>query len=74
MSRRAAVSARAEREQVRDRMRAAGCAVPQIAAEMARRFNLRPRVAWRHALGWPQWKLAQNTTPRTSGRDSQTTA
>jgi hypothetical protein len=26
---------------------------------MARRFNLRPRVAWRHALGWPQWKLAQ---------------
>lgn len=59
MSRRAAVSARAEREQVRDRMRAAGCAIPQIAAEMARRFNLRPRVAWRHALGWPQWKLAQ---------------
>ncbi|MGH3855045.1 MAG: hypothetical protein ACRDR6_16420 [Pseudonocardiaceae bacterium] len=26
---------------------------------MGRRFNLRPRVAWRHALGWPQWKLAQ---------------
>jgi hypothetical protein len=59
MSRRAAVSARAEREQVRDRMRAAGCSVPQIVGEMARRFNLRPRVAWRHALGWPQWKLAQ---------------
>jgi hypothetical protein len=26
---------------------------------MGRRFNLRPRVAWRQALGWPQWKLAQ---------------
>lgn len=36
-----------------------GCSVPQIAAEMARRFNLRPRLAWRYALGWPQWKLAQ---------------
>ncbi|MGH3823239.1 MAG: helix-turn-helix domain-containing protein [Pseudonocardiaceae bacterium] len=31
----------------------------QIATEMARRFGLRPRVAWRHALGWPQRKLAQ---------------
>ncbi|MGH3797134.1 MAG: hypothetical protein ACRDSP_19860 [Pseudonocardiaceae bacterium] len=36
-----------------------GASVPQIAAEMTRRFALRPRVAWRHALGWPQWKLAQ---------------
>ena len=26
---------------------------------MSRRFTLRPRLAWRHALGWPQWKLAQ---------------
>ena len=24
-----------------------------------RQFNLRPRLAWRYALGWPQWKLAQ---------------
>ncbi len=40
-------------------MRGYGCTVSQIATEMARRFNLRPRTAWRHALGWPQWKLAQ---------------
>ncbi|MGH3934564.1 MAG: hypothetical protein ACRDS1_06240 [Pseudonocardiaceae bacterium] len=26
---------------------------------MSRRFNLRPRLAWRHAQGWPQWKVAQ---------------
>ena len=58
MPRKAGASA-AERDQLRDRMRCPGCSVAQIAAEMSRRFNLRPRVAWRHALGWPQWKLAQ---------------
>jgi hypothetical protein len=59
MPRKAGTSARAERDQLRDQMRALGWSVAQIAAEMGRRFNLRPRVAWRHALGWPQWKLAQ---------------
>ncbi|MGH3808662.1 MAG: hypothetical protein ACRDRU_18950 [Pseudonocardiaceae bacterium] len=59
MPRRAGTSAKAERDQLRDRMRAWGCPVAQVAAELGRRFNLRPRVAWRHALGWPQWKVAQ---------------
>ncbi|MGH3867624.1 MAG: hypothetical protein ACRDQ4_16105 [Pseudonocardiaceae bacterium] len=59
MSRKAGNSAKAERDRLRDQMRALGCTVGQIAVEMGRRFNLRPRVAWRHALGWPQWKLAQ---------------
>ncbi|MBV8540584.1 MAG: hypothetical protein JO063_03470 [Pseudonocardiales bacterium] len=59
MPRRAGNSAKAERDKLRERMRGYGCTVGQIAAEMARQFNLRPRVAWRHALGWPQWKLAQ---------------
>lgn|GEM_PF-2097492 len=59
MPRRAGTSAKAGRDQLRDRMRAWGCSVAQIAVELGRRFNLRPRVAWRHALGWPQWKLAQ---------------
>ncbi|MGH8964754.1 MAG: hypothetical protein ACRDXB_05420, partial [Actinomycetes bacterium] len=59
MPRRAGTSAKAERDQLRERMRGYGCTVFQIATEMARRFGLRPRVAWRHALGWPQWKLAQ---------------
>lgn len=60
MPRNAETSAKAERDRLRDRMRGLGCSVPQIAAEMARRFNMRPRLAWRHALGWPQWKLAQH--------------
>ncbi|MGH3801933.1 MAG: helix-turn-helix domain-containing protein, partial [Pseudonocardiaceae bacterium] len=59
MPRKAGNSAKAERDRLRDRMRGLGCSIPQTAAEMARRFNLRPRVAWRHALGWSQWKLAQ---------------
>ncbi len=59
MPRNAGNSAKAERDQLRERMRGYGCAVGQIAAEMGRRFGLRQRVAWRHALGWPQWKLAQ---------------
>ncbi|MGH3864851.1 MAG: hypothetical protein ACRDQ4_01715 [Pseudonocardiaceae bacterium] len=59
MPRKAGNSPKAERDELRDRMRGYGCTVSQIAAEMSRRFNLRPRVAWRHALGWPQWKLAQ---------------
>jgi transcriptional regulator with XRE-family HTH domain len=59
MPRKSVVSPKAERDQLRERMRGLGCSAAQIAAEMARRFNLRPRVAWRHALGWTQWKLAQ---------------
>jgi hypothetical protein len=59
MPRRAGTSAKAERDRLRDRMRGLGCSIPQIAAEMSRRFNLRPRVAWRQALGWSQWKVAQ---------------
>ena len=55
MPRQAGASAKAERDQLRDRMRALGCSVAQIAAEMSRRL----RLAWRLALGWPQWKLAQ---------------
>jgi len=51
-------STKAQRDQLRERMRGYGCTVPQIAVEMGRRFDLRPRLAWRHALGWPQWKLS----------------
>jgi len=67
MPRKAGNSPKAERDQLRGRMRALGCTVPQIATEMARRFGLRPRVAWRHALGWPQWKVAQRYNTFHSG-------
>ncbi|MGH4012803.1 MAG: hypothetical protein ACRDSL_02455 [Pseudonocardiaceae bacterium] len=51
-------STKAQRDQVRERMRGYGCTVDQIAAELGRRFHLRPRLAWRYARGWSQWKLA----------------
>jgi hypothetical protein len=53
------VSKKAERDQLREQLRGYGCSTAQIAQEMMRRFGVRPRTAWRYALGWPQWKLAQ---------------
>jgi hypothetical protein len=53
------VSKKAERDQLREQLRGYGCATAQIAQEMMRRFGVRPRTAWRYALGWPQWRLAQ---------------
>lgn len=52
-------SAKAEREQVRRRLLADGVPVAQIAVEMGRRFDARPRTAWRYALGWNLWKTTQ---------------
>jgi len=40
------------------------CSITQIAAEMSRRFNLRPCVAWRHALGWPPTRRNSRATSR----------
>lgn len=74
MPRKAETSAKAKRDQLRDRMRALGCTIPQIAAEMGRRLTLRPRVAWRHALGWPQWKVAQQYNTIHPGPACRTTA
>ncbi|WP_419707953.1 hypothetical protein [Promicromonospora sp. NFX87] len=52
-------SRKAEREQVRQQLHANGLTVAEIAAEMGRRFNVRPRTAWRYALGWEQWRAVQ---------------
>jgi hypothetical protein len=59
MARPAGTSAKAERDQLRDRMCPLGCPLAQIAAEMGRQFDLRLRLSWRHALGWTQCHLAQ---------------
>jgi hypothetical protein len=48
----AKTSQRAEQRGLRDRMRARGLSHRQITFEFARRYNMRPRAAWRHALGW----------------------
>ena len=48
----ARTSLRAEQRAVREKMRALGLSHRQIAFELARRYGLRPRAAWRHAYGW----------------------
>lgn len=52
-------SEKAERERARLELRSRGLTVAQIAEEMADRFHVRPRTAWRYALGWEQWKTVQ---------------
>jgi hypothetical protein len=45
-------SQRAEQRRLREQMRGLGMSRAEIAAEMARRYKLRPRAAWRTAWGW----------------------
>jgi hypothetical protein len=49
---------RAEQRVLREKMRALGMSHRQIAIEFARRYQLRPRAAWRHAHGWSQNEAA----------------
>jgi len=55
----AKTSLRAEQRALREKMRALGMSHRQIAVEFARRYQLRPRAAWRHALGWSQTEAAE---------------
>jgi hypothetical protein len=54
-----ATSAKARREHLRESLLSQGVALPGVASEIATTFRVRPRVAWRYAMGWPQWKLVQ---------------
>jgi hypothetical protein len=48
----AKTSLRAEQRALREKMRELGMSHRQIAVEFARRYQLRPRAAWRNAYGW----------------------
>jgi transcriptional regulator with XRE-family HTH domain len=48
----ARTSLRKEKRDLREKMRAMSLDCRDIAAELARRYNLRPRAAWREAHGW----------------------
>lgn len=54
-----ATSARARRERFRESLLAQGYAMSRVASEIGTTFRVRPRTAWRYAMGWPQWKLVQ---------------
>ncbi|GAB3170990.1 hypothetical protein GCM10027059_38470 [Myceligenerans halotolerans] len=54
-----ATSAKARREQLREHLLSQGLTMRHVASEIAGTFRVRPRTAWRYAMGWPQWKLVQ---------------
>jgi hypothetical protein len=53
------LSERAQQNDLRQRMRAAGVVDAAIAAEFGRRYRMRPRKAWRHAHGWTLRQAAE---------------
>src|SRR6266536_293792 len=68
---------KAEVGQLRRRMRALGATTEAIAAELARRYGMRPRQAYRLAHGWDQAEataeyndFVQRRGPEHTGRDS----
>jgi hypothetical protein len=65
----ARTSERAERRALQEKMRARGLSHRQIAFEFGRRYDMRPRAAWRHAHGWSLKQAASGSppTPRRQG-------
>jgi hypothetical protein len=49
----------AQRRALRDKMRSLGFGYREIAVELARSYKLRPRSAWREALGWTLKEAAE---------------
>jgi hypothetical protein len=64
-------SLRGQQRALREEMRALGLSHRQIAAEFARRYQLRPRAAWRHAWGWSLAEAAERISSYAgrAGRD-----
>jgi len=60
-------SRRAEQDELRERMRAAGMSHDEIAVEFARRYGYRPRAAHRHAHGWSQVQAAGHINAHAAG-------
>ena len=50
---------RAAKRALRDKMRSLGLGYGEIAAELARRYQVRPRAAWREARGWSLKEAAE---------------
>lgn len=65
--RRADSSVKAEIDAARERMRGLGFGCDQIAAELGRRYKLRPRKAYRIAYGWSLTQAAARLNARAAG-------
>jgi hypothetical protein len=71
----AKTSLRAEQRALREKMRELGMSHRQLAVEFARRYQLRPRAAWRNAYGWSLTQAAEqiNTYAARAGLDNGAT-
>ncbi|MFC9640741.1 helix-turn-helix transcriptional regulator [Streptomyces mirabilis] len=65
---------KADRDALRQDMTTAGCTPTDIAIEMRTRFRMRPREAWRHALGWTLHEAADRITQASTRRPSESVA
>jgi hypothetical protein len=63
----AKTSQRAEQRALREEMRGLGMSRRQVAVEFARRYQLRPRAAWRHAHGWSLTEAAKQVNAYAAG-------
>jgi hypothetical protein len=63
----AKTSLRAEKRALLERMRAMGLGTGDIAAELARRFQIRPRAAWRESYGWSLREAAERINAHAGG-------
>jgi hypothetical protein len=61
----AQTSLRAEKRELREKMRAMGLSHQAIAGELVRRYRLRPRTAWREAYGWSLSQAAEHINAHT---------
>jgi transcriptional regulator with XRE-family HTH domain len=61
---------KAELDGLRERMRALGFSADEIAAEMGRRYRLRPRQAYRLAWGWSLEQAAARFNERAARQDA----
>ncbi|MEV7815552.1 XRE family transcriptional regulator [Streptomyces flaveolus] len=65
---------KADRDALRNLMSAKGGTPEDIATEMRTRFRMRPREAWRHALGWTLQEAADRITQASAGRPGEAVA
>ncbi|MFK4110239.1 XRE family transcriptional regulator [Streptomyces sp. NPDC002176] len=62
---------KADRGALRTAMLAKGASHLDIAVEMRTRYRMRPREAWRHALGWTLQDAADRITQASAGRPGE---
>jgi transcriptional regulator with XRE-family HTH domain len=64
---------KAERDQLRSEMMRMGCTPDAVARQIGRCWQVRPREAYRHALGWSQDEVARRFSEVVAGMEAART-